>query len=256
MNVRRPVASEERYRRTLAKADEADPTGRLACLLALARYTGRRITAMCELRASDVLLSNDALARALAANGLDPAVARYVPIRWRAETDKQGYEAIAPLSTHARASLERYLRTHPRVGDVWMFPRPDHPDRPMNMMLARALHIRAEKLAGLPHIDRGGIHAYRRLFAVERKHMPDVDLTRAGGWRDLATLKRSYQQADPATTLRVIENESETRPSGHTSDTPNRQAMSGQLLSRQSKFRHARRRHRQAHPAVRSVVLA
>ena len=41
--------------------------------------------------------------------------------------------------------------------------------------------------------------SYRRLFASERKHLPDVDLMRAGGWRDLATMKRSYQQADPAT---------------------------------------------------------
>ena len=39
---------------------------------------------------------------------------------------------------------------------------------------------------------------------------------RAGAWRDLATMKRSYQQADPATTLRVIENASETGESGHT----------------------------------------
>jgi hypothetical protein len=38
-NIRRPVASEERYRLTLAKSDEADPTGRLTCLLALARHT-------------------------------------------------------------------------------------------------------------------------------------------------------------------------------------------------------------------------
>jgi len=49
---------------------------------------------------------------------------------------------------------------------------------------------------------------------------------RAGGWRDLATMKRSYQQADPATTLRVIENEPGTRESGHTSDTPSK-ASSG-----------------------------
>jgi integrase len=131
----------------------------------------------------------------------------------------RGYEDAAPIPSQARAALERYLRTHPRVGDVWMFPQPHHPDRPTTIMLARRLRIRAEKLAGLPHIDRGGFHAYRRLFAVERKHMPGVDLMRAGGWRDLATLKRFYQQADPATTLRVIENAPETGSSGHTSDT-------------------------------------
>ena len=66
---------------------------------------------------------------------------------------------------------------------------------------------RAENAAELPHLERGGFHAYRRLFAVERKHLPDVDVARAGGWRDLATMKRSYQQPDLATTLRAIENE-------------------------------------------------
>jgi hypothetical protein len=68
---------------------------------------------------------------------------------------------------------------------------------------------RAEGLAELPLDERSGFHAYRRLFAVERKHQPDVDVARAGGWRDLATMKRSYQQPDPTTTLRVIENEAE-----------------------------------------------
>jgi len=34
------------------------------------------------------------------------------------------------------------------------------------------------------------------------KHQPDVDVMRAGGRRDLATMKRSYEQADGATTLR------------------------------------------------------
>jgi integrase len=130
------------------------------------------------------------------------------------------------ISRQARAALERYLRTHPKVGDVWIFPQSNHPDRPTNTVLARHLLVRAEARAELPHVDRGAFHAYRRLFASERKHLPDVDLMRAGGWRDLATMKRSYQQADPATTLRVIENEPETREPGHTSDTPSK-ASSG-----------------------------
>jgi integrase len=210
LNIRRPIASDERYRLTLAKADEADPTGRLACLLALARYTGRRITAICELRASDVLLSPDTIARVLAATGQDSALARHMPhgaIRWRPESDKQGYEDVSPISAPAKAAIERYLRAHPRVGDVWMFPQPKHRDRPINESLARILRIRAEELAGLPRIERGGFHSYRRAYASDRKHLPDVDVARSAGWRDLATMKRSYQQPDPVTTLRVIENE-------------------------------------------------
>jgi len=153
-NIRRPVASEERFRKTLAKADEADPTGRLACVLSLARYTGRRITAICHLQASDILLSLDAMVRALAAMGQDRA------------------------------------------------------------------------LAELPIVEHAGFHSYRRLYAVERKHLPDVDVARSAGWRDLATMKRSYQQPDPVTTLRVVENSPESGSGGHTSDTP-QQATDG-----------------------------
>ena len=80
--MRRPVASEARYRATMAVAD-----------LALARFTGRRINALVSLRASDVLLSEPAVTRALAAAGLGPEIARHMPngaIRFRGELDKQG----------------------------------------------------------------------------------------------------------------------------------------------------------------------
>ena len=140
----------------------------------------------------------------------------------RDSTIRQELTWLASVFDCARAALERYFRTHPKVGDVWMFRQPNHPDRPANTVLARYLLVRAESGAELPHVDRGAFHAYRRLFASERKHLPDVDLMRAGGWRDLATMKRSYQQADSATTLRVIENEPETREPGHTSDTPSK----------------------------------
>jgi len=86
----------------------------------------------------------------------------------------------------------------------------------MNKMRAEYWLTRAETAAKIPKLERGLWHAFRRLWSVERKHLPDVDVAKAGGWRALATMKRSYQQADPATVLQVIENE----PSGHTSDSP------------------------------------
>lgn len=43
-----------------------------------------------------------------------------------------------------------------------------------------------------------------RDLATERKHLPDADVTAAGGWRSLDALKRSYQHADPDTMLRVV----------------------------------------------------
>ena len=48
---------------------------------------------------------------------------------------------------------------------------------------------RAEKLAELPKLTRGAFHAFRRLWASERKHLPDEDVAAAGGWTDPATMK-------------------------------------------------------------------
>jgi hypothetical protein len=116
LNVRRPVASEDRFRRTLEKSDAADASGRLACVLALSRYSGRRISAICHLRASDVLLSSDPLVRTLAAMGQDPALARHMPhgaIRWRAEHDKQGTRT-SPRSRRRRARHSSATCAHTR----------------------------------------------------------------------------------------------------------------------------------------------
>jgi hypothetical protein len=65
--------------------------------------------------------------------------------------------------------------------------------------------LKAEKSAGLPKLRGGTFHPYRRLWASERKHLPDQDVASAGGWRDTRALKLSYQHADPATVLRVVE---------------------------------------------------
>lgn len=63
---------------------------------------------------------------------------------------------------------------------------------------------RAEHLAGLESQKGSLWHAYRRGWATSRKHLPDVDVAAAGGWKSLQALKASYQQADPATMLRVV----------------------------------------------------
>ena len=65
--------------------------------------------------------------------------------------------------------------------------------------------LNAEKLAALPKVAGGVFHPYRRLWATERKHLPDVDVCAAGGWRDPKTMHQSYVQADPATVLSVVQ---------------------------------------------------
>ena len=119
--------------------------------------TGRRVNAICHLRASDILLSPEAITRARAAHGQDPGLIRFVPhgaIRWRAEYDKLDYEDIAPISAPARTAIECYL----------------------------------------------------------------------------TTMKLSYQQADPATTLRAIENEPESASAETVVDTVTRKRRRDQCL--------------------------
>jgi hypothetical protein len=38
-------------------------------------------------------------------------------------------------------------------------------------------------------------HPYRRLWAIERQHLPAIDATAAGGWGDTQALTRNYQKA-------------------------------------------------------------
>jgi hypothetical protein len=64
---------------------------------------------------------------------------------------------------------------------------------------------KAEKLAKLLPQEGSLWHAYRRKWATERKHMSDVDVAAAGGWKTVETLKSAYQQADPETMLLVVQ---------------------------------------------------
>ncbi|MGH7623660.1 MAG: hypothetical protein ACREMU_15060 [Gemmatimonadaceae bacterium] len=84
--------------------------------------------------------------------------------------------------------------------------QPERSNVPISRGVADYLLRAAEEKAGLPKLERGLWHSYRRLWALERKHLPDVDTSKAGGWRDITTMRRSDQQANPATTLRVVEN--------------------------------------------------
>jgi hypothetical protein len=63
---------------------------------------------------------------------------------------------------------------------------------------------KALELAGLPRLPHDAIHGLRRKWATERKHLPDVDVAKAGGWRSINTMKRSYQQADDVGVMEAI----------------------------------------------------
>lgn len=206
-NPARPRVSRERYEALLAVADDVDPEGRLGVLLRLAWHTGRRINAILHLRASDVLTTPDAMRPVLAACGYDEADADAWPaaIHWRPEFDKVNYRDVSPIGEAMRDLLTAYMKRRGAIGDGWLFTMPTDPSRPMNKLLAGYYLRKAEKRAGLPHIDRLGWHGFRRTWATQRKNLPMADVMRAGGWRDLKALQEAYSQADAETTLRVVE---------------------------------------------------
>ena len=76
--------------------------------------------------------------------------------------------------------------------------------KPVTRHLADKWLRKAEKLADLEPQKGSLWYAYRRKWAVERKHMPDVDVAEAGGWKSLEALRTSYQQPDEETMLRVV----------------------------------------------------
>ena len=63
---------------------------------------------------------------------------------------------------------------------------------------------KALELAKLPRLPHDAFHGLRRKWATERKHLPDVDVAKAGGWRSVNTMKRSYQAADDAGIMEAI----------------------------------------------------
>ena len=154
-NPRRPVASHQRFMKTLEHVDEVDPEGRLRTILSLARYTGRRANAICSLRVPDLLRDLDHVRAALAATGMDERLAEHMPhgaMRWPSEHDKMGLIFISPLSAPARAALDDYLRLVPRVGDMPLFPAPKDPSKPIRLDLVQKWLLRTEEAAELPKL--------------------------------------------------------------------------------------------------------
>lgn len=196
-NQRRPVASHERYVKTRDKADKVDPKGRIRAMLAIARYTGRRINSICSLRVSDVLWSSEDVAEALASMGADVRLAEHYPhgaLRWSEDADKIGQAWITPISPDLRDELERYRAKRAAIGDAPLFPAPRKKGEPFDSDLAGKWLVRAEKKAKLSKLKGGRWHPYRRLFATELAHVPAKTAAMLGGWKNPATMQRLYQQ--------------------------------------------------------------
>jgi integrase len=200
-NPRRPVATDGRYAAVRAVSDQIPMRlywGRkkhvcrsyLSEILDIVNGTGRRITAVCSLRYKDLRLDSS----------------EYGAIRWPADTDKTGRETTIPISPQVRAALDRVLEERPGIGAAYLFPSPIDPAKPTRYELASAWLLKAEQKAGVENQKGALWHAYRRKWATERKHLPDVDVAAAGGWKETSSLKKCYQQADEETMLEVVLN--------------------------------------------------
>ncbi len=201
-NPLRPVASQDRLEALREAA--ADLTVRqrrddkvvhrptyLLEILDIVAGTARRISAVLQLRYDDLVLAR---------TKDEPHGA----IRWRAETDKMGYESTIAISPEVRAALDRILRDRPGIGAAPLFPSPSDPRVPIRKDVVDKWLLRAERAARLEHLKGGLWHPYRRMWATERKHLPTPDVAKAGGWRSLQALQDCYQAADKQTTLAVV----------------------------------------------------
>src|SRR6266566_3741966 len=128
----------------------------------------------------------------------------------RPQTNAPNRQPEHELQSH-RNAMERVLAERPGRGRAYLFPSPRNPAQPVSRDLASAWLERAEQLAKVGKQQGSLWHAYRRKWATERKHLPDVDVMAAGGWKDLSSLKTAYQHADAATLYRVVSEPAELR---------------------------------------------
>lgn len=111
---------------------------------------------------------------------------------------------MVPISPMVQEAIDRVMAARPGIGEAYLFPAPQNASKPLRYEIARAWLLEAERLAGVSKMDGSSWHAYRRAWATARKHLPDVDVAAAGGWKNAITLKTVYQQADPETMLKVV----------------------------------------------------
>lgn len=216
-NPRRPVADDETLQTLLGVADqirvghtekpEKKVRAPLREMLILASHTGRRIGAIVRLRWSDWF----------------PDEGTYGILRWRADSDKLGREWKAPVTPEVREALENLRCERPGVGEAYIFPAPESKGHVRVDVAGKWLRAAEEKAKGHTHKKGFGWHAFRRMWATKRKHLPAKDVAAAGGWKDTATLQRVYQHADPETMEAVVMGGRDLRmgPSG---DDPEEQA--------------------------------
>lgn len=204
-NVRRPIASTDRYEALRRVGDQITMTigrGKKATkvrshfseLLDLAYHTGRRISAIRQLRHDDLKLKEGP----------------HGSILWPRSTDKVKRSWLVPMSKEVRDVVDRVRRARPAIAG-YLFPSPTDSSKAVSKELASEWLERAEVLAELPHLEQGGWHTFRRGWATARKGEPIQDLMAIGGWENPVCLETLYTQADQATLSRIVNTKFELR---------------------------------------------
>jgi integrase len=206
-NKKQPAATFERYEATVAAMQRLraeaeacdDDEGRVRWIrmefaLFLAESTGRRLGSIRHLRWEDFHYD-----RAL--------------VFWNAEADKKGYKWEVPMPTEFFEAVKSFQRELGAIGG-YVFAASKARDGIMDRHLFDRRLTVAEASAQLPKLDGSLWHAYRRKWAIERKHLPLRDVAAAGGWKDVNTLLEVYQQADEESVLAVTSSTRKLRERG------------------------------------------
>ncbi|MGH7688846.1 MAG: tyrosine-type recombinase/integrase [Gemmatimonadaceae bacterium] len=217
-DVRRPVASQERFEATrtgmqafqtryLQEMESLDSAAKRARAdrryrswlraelgLVLLEATGRRRGAIMGLRWSD----------------LDFASGR---ITWRAEYDKKRRTSTVCYPERLFATVREFQRRLGALGGC-VFPQEQDAEQPAAPELLSQRISQAETAAALPKLDGGTCHPYRRKWRSERSHHPIKAVAVAGGWVDVETMLKCYDQPDDADILAVTSEERKRREGG------------------------------------------
>ena len=208
-NPRRPRADENRYQMLRAVAHQLPPAFGLA--LDLCWATGHRIGAVRHLRWEHILFDPETAASV--ATELDshfgwiPEHFPYGGIRFYATktTDNKSHDHVSPMTALAHHALKE-AQPDITTTAAWILAAPKDPRKPVGYHVLKRWMRRAEQLAGLPPLPGGIWHPLRRGWATARKHFPAQDLAVLGGWRDVSTMQRCYQQAEGRTIRAIVDN--------------------------------------------------
>ena len=201
-NPRQPVATVNRFAEVMNASTQVmnrkpDAAGNkvptfLGEILMLCAHTGRRIEAVLELTFSDIYLD----ASSIASIQDDDRDFELGAIHWRPENDKMGFDNFAEINAPLRLMLEDVLSRRGRAGSVPLFPSAGDPQQPVTYSTVIKWLRRAEKIAGLESLERGGFHPYRRMYASLRsEHFPLEVIAQGGGWRSVRAVRDCYVHA-------------------------------------------------------------